>query len=328
LVRKSNFGIVVHGGAGSVGSEVGTRARREFLRKSVSTGYEVLRRGGSSLDAVEEAIKVLEDSGIFNAGSGSCLTVKGGVEPDAAIMKGDLSCGAVANASIVRNPISLARSVMEKSDHVLIAGAKELEQFARAIGFPLFELKPSAVRQAQFNETLAKARRAGMNGEWPLNSKLKSYFGTVGAVAIDSRGELCSGVSTGGRAMKLPGRVGDSAIVGAGIYADEMSGAACATGAGEEILRVSLCKSAGDFMRFGLGAQDAADAAISLISRRRGLDTAGIIAIDRFGGLGISRNTQMMPHSYQFASMRKVVTGGFSPTGKNQAGYTLSSEQN
>lgn len=318
---KPNFGIIVHGGAGSASPTAGGEARKRFLRQSVSAGYEILRKDGSSLDAVEEAIKVLEDSKVFNAGSGSSLTAQGKIEPDASIMKGDLSCGAVSHASVVKNPISLARCVMEKSDHVFIAGAPELKKFARAIGFPLFELEPNSSRLAQFRMDLAKLQRGGKIGEWPLNSKLitDSYFGTVGAVAIDSLGELCSGVSTGGRHMKLPGRVGDSAVVGAGIYADKTSGAACATGAGEEIIKVCLCKNACDFMKRGFAAQDASDAAISLISQRRGPDTAGIIVIDRHGGVGISRNTDVMPNGYRFASMKKIVIRGFSRAGKNLA---------
>ncbi len=314
--RKQEFGIVVHGGAGSIRPSPRAQIRREYLRRAVAAGYKVLQRRGSSIDAVERAIVVLEDSGIFNAGSGSCLTARGKVEPDAAIMKGDLCCGSVANASVVKNPILLARSVMEKSDHVFIAGDQELEQFANAIGFPLSKLEPSAPREADYKADLAKLRRSAKIREWPLNSDLMSeyyskQFGTVGAVAIDSSGELCSGVSTGGRFMKLPGRVGDSAIVGAGLYADKTAGATCATGAGEEIIKVCLCKTACDFMRMGFAAQEASDAAIGLISRLRGPDTAGLIAIDRRGGLGVSRNTEMMPHSYRFASAKRTVIDGF-----------------
>lgn len=307
-----NYGIVIHGGAGTVSRKVGTEARRQILDQSASKGYSILNGGGSSIDAVEEAIKVLEDSGIFNAGSGSSLTARGTIETDAAIMKGDLSCGAVSHASIVKNPISLARSVMEKSDHVFIAGTEELKEFARAIDFPLYELKPTAARKAQLKAEFAALRKVGNGGEWPLNSKLmQSYFGTVGAVAIDSRGELCSGVSTGGRSMKLPGRVGDSPVIGAGIYADETSGAACATGLGEEIIRVCLSKTACDYMKRGMKAQEAADATISFLTKRIGKQIAGLIVIDRKGSLGISRNTTMMPHSYRFASMKKTAVDGF-----------------
>ncbi len=307
-----NYGIVIHGGAGTISRKLGTSARRRVLKQSVSKGYSILNVGGSSIDAVEEAIKVLEDSGIFNAGSGSSLTARGTIETDAAIMKGDLSCGAVSHASVVKNPISLARSVMEKSDHVFIAGREELREFARAVGFPLFDLEPTRARKAQLNLEMATFRKAGKIEEWPLNSKLmESYFGTVGAVAIDSHGELCSGVSTGGRSMKLPGRVGDSPVIGAGIYSDEASGAACATGLGEEIIRACLSKTTCDYMKHGMKAQKATDAAIEFLTKRIGKDIAGLIAIDRNGNLGISRNTTMMPHSYRFASMNKIIVDGF-----------------
>jgi L-asparaginase / beta-aspartyl-peptidase len=315
---KPNFGLVVHGGAGSIRRELKKEVgkRSAYLRKSVAAGYEVLRKGRSSTDAVERAITVLEDCGVFNAGSGSCLTVEGKIEPDAALMNGDQSCGAVAHASIVKNPISLARSVMEKSDHVLIAGTRELEEFARAVGFPLSQLEPTAYRRLEWKRRLGELKSSGKIAGWPRNSTLvsKSYIkspGTVGAVAMDSNGKLCAGVSTGGRFMKLPGRIGDSAIVGAGLYADYDVGAAVATGEGEEIIKVCLCKAACDFMKLGLDAQDASDAAINLISQKRGRGTAGIISIDRLGGLGVSRNTQMMPHSYRFSSMNKIETNGF-----------------
>jgi beta-aspartyl-peptidase (threonine type) len=315
---KPNFGLVVHGGAGLIRRELKNEVekRSEYLRKSVAAGYQILKKGGSAIDAIERAIMVMEDCAIFNAGSGSCLTIQGKIEPDAAIMNGDQSCGAVAHASVVKNPISLARSVMEKSDHVLIAGSHELEEFANAVGFPLFQLQPTISRKREWKRRLGELRSKGKINEWPRNSKLvsKSYIrspGTVGAVALDSNGKLCAGVSTGGRFMKLPGRVGDSAIVGAGLYADYDVGAAVATGEGEEIIKVCLCKSACDFMKLGLDAQDASDAAINLISQKRGRGTAGIISIDRLGGLGVSRNTEMMPHSYRFSPMNKIETNGF-----------------
>ncbi len=287
--------------------------RRETLRKSASEGYNILRSGGSSLDAVEASIWVLEDSQIFNAGSGSCTTIDGKVEPDAALMLGDLSCGAVACANMVSNPISLARAVMEKTDHVFLAGSEPLRMFAKSIKMEIHDLKPTEARLKQYREYLRKMKSDELK-EWPKNSKLlgsydQSYgkLGTVGSVAIDSSGRVCAGVSTGGRFMKLPGRVGDSAVLGAGIYADSNSGAASATGAGEEIIRVSLCKTVCDFMKSGLDAQSACDASISLLSRVRGIGTAGVIAIDKSGNYGLSRNTKMMPVSLCFSYKDKPV---------------------
>jgi beta-aspartyl-peptidase (threonine type) len=281
--------------------------RRETLRKSASEGYDILRKGGSSLNAVEASILVLEDSQIFNAGSGSCTTIEGKVEPDAALMLGDLRCGAVACANMVSNPITLARAVMEKTDHVFIAGSEPLRMFAKSIKMEVHDLTPTELRLKQYREYLRKMKSDELK-EWPRNSKLlrsynRSYgdLDTVGSVAIDSSGKVCAGVSTGGRFMKLPGRVGDSAVFGAGIYADSNSGAASATGAGEEIIRVSLCKSVCDFMKSGLDAQSACDASINLLSRIRGIGTAGVIAVDASGSYGLSRNTEMMPVSLCFS---------------------------
>jgi L-asparaginase / beta-aspartyl-peptidase len=224
---KSSFGLIVHGGAGSLSLSIkkDINLRRETLRKSVTEGYKILRNGGSSLDAVEASIWVLEDSKIFNAGAGSCTTIDGKIEPDAALMLGDLSCGAVADANVVSNPISLARAVMEKTDHVFIAGSEPLRKFAESIKMELHDLKPTRARLGQYREYLRKMKSDELR-EWPKNSKLLGFYekshgnlDTVGSVAIDSFGKVCAGVSTGGRFMKLPGRVGDSAIPGAGLYA-------------------------------------------------------------------------------------------------------------
>jgi len=310
MSSELRYGLIVHGGAGSLqrGLKGDIDLRRKILRKSVSEGYTILHSGGTSLDAVEAAVVVLEDSGVFNAGKGSCTTIEGKVEPDAAVMVGNLGCGAVAGASMVSNPITLARACMEKTDHVFIAGADPLTKFAISVGFEISHLKPTKMRLKQYEEYLKNMKSEGLR-EWPQNSALLSRYlkgsygeqDTVGSVAIDSDGEVCAGVSTGGRFMKLPGRVGDSPIPGAGLYADKNLGAACATGAGEEIIRVSLCKTVCDFMRDGLDAQSACDASISLLSKVRGLGVAGVIAVDSKGNFGLARNTEMMPVSICFS---------------------------
>lgn len=278
----------------------------------MSEGYSILKKGGSSLDAVEASVNVLEDSGIFNAGKGSCTTIEGKVEPDAAVMNGDLSCGAVAGASMVTNPISLARACMEKTDHVFIAGYEPLRKFALTIGFKIHDLEPTKMRLKQYDEYTRKMK-SGELSEWPKNSRLLPHYldpkygtlDTVGAVGIDSAGQVCAGVSTGGRFMKLPGRVGDSPIPGAGLYADSSCGAACATGAGEEIIKVSLCKTLCDFMKTGLDAQTACEASIGLLSKLRGVGVAGVIAVDNRGNFGLARNTEMMPVSICFSYREK-----------------------
>ncbi len=316
MVSNSPYGLIVHGGAGSLQRSLkdDIDLRRKILRKSAFEGFEILRRGGASLDAVETAVIVLEDSGIFNAGKGACTTIEGKVEPDAALMLGDLSCGSVAGASMVSNPISLARACMEKTDHVFLAGEGPLRRFAKAVGFELHDLQPTKMRMKQFEEYKRKMK-AGEFKEWPKNSKLLPHYAeeeygkqdTVGAVGIDSEGMLCAGVSTGGRFMKLPGRVGDSPIPGAGLYANSNSGASVATGAGEEIIRVTLCKTICDFMRDGLDAQAASDASISLLTKLRGPGVAGVISIDAKGNFGLARNTEMMPVSLCFSYREKPV---------------------
>lgn len=315
----ADFGIVVHGGAGSLtlSPEADTAKRRRTLRESADSGYDILRRKGSATDAVETAIKVLEDSTVFNAGSGACLTLEGKISTDASIMNGDLSCGSIGAANGVRNPISLARRVMEWSDHVLIVGDENVRKFASAVGMKHLELKPAAFRLRQYYDNIAKMNK-GKVGTWPKNfTLLRKYLvesqgaeadkaDTVGAVAIDKSGKLSAGVSTGGRWLKLPGRVGDSAVVGAGLYADNSSGAAVATGAGEDIIRVCLCKVVCDFMRMGADAHTACEAAISSLSDVIGQGVAGVIAIDKLGRFGSARNTAMMQRAFRFSSTRKT----------------------
>lgn len=319
MPRDKVFGIVVHGGAGSFApsSRQSIAGIRKTLKRSVETGYFVLKKGGNSIDAVERAITVLEDSKIFNAGAGSSLNLEAKISADASIMKGDLSCGSIAASNVVRNPISLARGVMEKSDHVLIVGNEGTRKFATAIGKRTVELQPTALRLEQYSKNMALMKKGRIDA-WSKNQKLvKEYVSlskeapmiisdTVGAVAIDKYAKVCAGVSTGGRWLKLPGRVGDSALVGAGLYADDSSGAASATGMGEDIIRVVLCKSVCDFMKMGASAQRACDAAISRVSSFIGTGIAGVIAVDKLGRFGSARNTEMMTRGFQFSSMSKA----------------------
>jgi L-asparaginase / beta-aspartyl-peptidase len=313
----SDFGIIVHGGAGSftASSRAEIPARKNALKLSAIAGYTILRRRGSSTDAVEAAIKVMEDSKIFNAGSGSSLDLEGNITMDAAIMNGKLDCGAIAGGNVSKNPISLARLVMEKSDHVLIAGSEQLRRFSRSLGFSPMELRPTHQRLSQYSANIRLMKKGAVRA-WPNNYRLlKSYFpenpspsenDTVGAVAVDKESHVCAGVSTGGRWLKLPGRVGDSAIIGAGIYADDNSGAASATGMGEEIIRMCLCKTVCDLLKKGLGPQEACDGAISILTKARGAGNAGVIAIDKFGRFGSSRNTQMLQRAFMFNSLAKT----------------------
>ncbi len=319
-----DFGIVIHGGAGSFrpSSKSDILDRKRVLSKSASEGFAILEAGGSTTDAVERAIRLLEDSGVFNAGSGASLTLLGEVTTDAAIMMGDLECGAVAASNVTKNPISLARDVMERSDHVFLAGNEALLKFSQAIGRETESIRPSSRTLERYRKNL-RAMKKGRVETWPRNYELLNEyfrerknkggskieieaFDTVGAVAVDARGRVCAGVSTGGRWLKLPGRVGDSAIIGAGIYADDSAGAVSATGAGEEIIRVCLSKTVCDLMKIGVDAQSACEAAINMLTNRRGYGIAGVIAVDSFGSFGAARNTEMLQRAFKFDSMESA----------------------
>jgi len=311
--NQRHFGIIAHSGAGGYRftSLTEVSGRKKILTECANRGYQILARGGSALDAVESAINIMENSKIFNCGGGSCIAADGSLRMDAAVMTGDLRCGAVADSNVTGNPVSLARQVMERSGHVLIVGSKPLHDFCKLICFETEELRPTKIRKKQFEKYLSEIRREGdskQSRNWGLISHyLKGYnqLDTVGAVARDRQSRVCVGVSTGGIWMKLPGRVGDSPIIGAGLYADDYSGAACATGTGEEIIRVCLSKTACDYMKQGMDAQSACDEAVRLISRIRGTDTAGLIAIDKNGNYGASWNTEVLSRSFRFARMRR-----------------------
>ena len=248
---------------------------------------------GSSLDGVVAAVTYMEDSGSFNCGKGSCLTADGTVELDAAVMTAEGMAGAgVGAVTCTYRPVSLARWIMENTEHVLIVGEK-CREYARLAGLEIERLVPSEDSSSRFEVLKRDPKHAS-------SLRLARRFrtgDTVGAVAIGSDGIPAAAVSTGGRWMKLPGRVGDSAILTAGIFADSRLGAACATGMGEEIIRCALSLRACEFMKKH-DAAAAAKSAIRYISRLRGRDTAGIITIDLKGRVGASYNTKAMGRAW------------------------------
>ena len=266
--------IIVHGGAGPIKDD-SLAARLEGCKAAALAGWAILQQGGAALDAVEAAVVGLEDNPLFNAGTGSTLNSLGKVEMDAAIMEGhSLRAGAVAAVSGVKNPIKLARRVLEDGRHILLAGEGAL-LFARQIGFP--ECTPESL--------LVESEK----------KRWQSKHGTVGAVAFDSAGRLAVATSTGGIFNKLPGRVGDSPLIGCGTYADNYGAASC-TGQGEAIMRLVLAKSAVDFLHEAddIEGQTAARMAIGDLEERL-QSTGGIILIDRSGKIGYARNTTHMP---------------------------------
>lgn len=285
--------IVVHGGAGDWPSEFQKRGLKG-VRKAADRGFRTLAGGGSALDAVEAAIVSLEDDPVFNAGRGSTLNLKGEIETDAAMMDGRTLRGAgVALLRDIKNPIKAARSVFEKTDHVLIAGpaARDL---AIAEGLAKANLRVSS-RVRAWKEGLRKLESKRVSYLSRTSPEIIQHFlpkssDTVGALSLDGDGNLAAACSTGGVSLKLPGRIGDSAILGAGLYADNNSGAATATGIGEQAMRLVVSKAACDLMK----RENAASAATKVIrhsTKRLGVGV-GILTLDRSGRYGVAHNTR------------------------------------
>ena len=302
--------IIVHGGAGTIKKEDRIPKVIKGVREAVLAGWGELKKG-SALDAVEEAVKALEDNPLFNAGTGSVLTLDGRVEMDAAIMRGKtLEAGAVAGIWGVKNPISVARKVMEKTDHVLLVGEGAVK-FARLLGFEEYE-PVTEERLNQWEELRKKLIEKGETKHWKkLNELIKEYpevlRSTVGAVAFDGD-EVVAGTSTGGVFLKMFGRVGDTPIIGGGTYANEVAGASC-TGLGEVAIRLALAKSATDFVRLGMDAQTASEAAIGLATKYFGKDTMGIIMVDSKGNVGFAKNTRHMSYAFMRDGMDEPEAG-------------------
>jgi beta-aspartyl-peptidase (threonine type) len=269
--------LVVHGGAGTIRPEV-EDASKAGMERALARGWAILQSGGSGLDACEQAIVELEDDPAFNAGVGSHLNREGKAQLDAILMDGAaLRAGAVAAVERIRNPIRLARLVLERGEPVLLAGAGA-EAFAQECGIPLCDP--------------ADLVTPGEYERW-RNRANSFHLGTVGAVALDSAGNLYAGTSTGGIFLKHPGRVGDSPLIGCGCFADNESAAVSCTGKGELIMKVVMAKSAADFVAAGQHPQAAAEAALNLLERKTG-GKAGLILVDRAGRIGVSFSTPHM----------------------------------
>jgi L-asparaginase / beta-aspartyl-peptidase len=286
------FGIVIHGGAGTLPrAEMSGEAERKYraaLSEAIDQGYAVLQDGGTSLDAVTRAVVLLEDNPLFNAGRGSVFTLDGRNELDASIMEGrTLKAGAVCGLTRIRNPVELARAVMERSGHVMLAGAGA-EEFAASQGI-------SFVPQSYFHtperwQQLERIRA----GEFGLSGHTISHVGTVGAVALDTHGHLAAATSTGGMTGKRFQRIGDSPIIGAGTYADDRSCAVSATGHGELFIRAAVAHDVCARMRFG--GRSVAEAARQVIFGELASlgGEGGVIAIDAHGEIAMEFNSEGM----------------------------------
>ena len=293
------YSLMIHGGAGAL-EDLKYEASEDTFRHSIAEileqGRERLLRGDCALDVVEYCVTLLEDNRLFNAGCGSVLSSDGSVEMDAALMDGrDLKAGAVAGIRQVKNPIALARRVLSHGEHVLLAGEGALE-FAK---FCEVELCPDEyfITEARVKQ-LAEAQAAGRMTLDHERIKPAQKLGTVGAVARDAAGNLAAATSTGGLVNKRWGRIGDTPIVGAGVFADNETCAVSATGYGEQFLRTVLAKTISDFVYFKeLDAKAAAKAGIEyLVSKVNG--EGGVIVIDRFGHCAAAQSTSGLIHGW------------------------------
>jgi beta-aspartyl-peptidase (threonine type) len=318
---NSTFGFVIHGGAGTILKSNMTpeleAAYRDKLKEALMVGYNILKNDGSSLDAVEAALRILEDSPLFNAGKGVVLTSEGTAEMDASIMDGkSLSAGAVAAIKHIKNPISLARLVMEQSPHVMMVG-DGAEAFARQHGVELvpqeYFITEKRQKELQRAKEAEKKQASPQKGETPEKPGMPSpptgdkKHGTVGAVALDKFGNLAAGTSTGGMTNKKFGRIGDSPIIGAGTYANNRTCAVSATGHGEFFIRSVVAYDISALMEYkGMSLKDAANLVIMNKLEKLGGD-GGVIAIDHEGNIAMPFNTAGMYRGYVGLDGKAVV---------------------
>ncbi|MBG8552741.1 isoaspartyl peptidase/L-asparaginase [Hymenobacter sp. BT594] len=329
-VDAGRITLVIHGGAGTITRALMTpekeKAYQEALNKALQIGYAILKKGGTSLDAVEATVRFMEDSPLFNAGKGAVFTHEGRNELDASIMDGrTLKAGSVAGVTIVRNPISAARAVMEKSEHVMLTGAGA-ELFAREKGLEIVspEYFYTEARYQQLQKALQAEKSAGTPDELnaptkpaalPKKTKLKlrngrqptgateniftegKKYGTVGAVALDQYGNLAAATSTGGMTNKRYGRVGDAPIIGAGTYADNSACAVSCTGWGEYFIRATVARDVAARVEYQrVPVQQAAQATIDKVGQMGG--DGGLIALDAAGNVAMPFNSEGMYRGY------------------------------
>lgn len=310
--------LIVHGGAGLIPDER-RAAASAGCRAAVEAGWRTLLAGGSALDAVQTAIMAMEDNPGFNAGTGAVLTVDGHAELDAGLMDGEtMQVGAVAGVQRIKNPIRLARAVLD-SRWVLLQGSGA-EQFAVEAGLAL--CNPEDLVTAAQRERWQRGYREGdAVNVGPALGGLDvgavaaenvhaddTKHGTVGAVAVDAAGRVAAGASTGGMAAKHPGRVGDTPLAGCGFAAEAGLGGISCTGQGEDFIRLTLARRALDLIAGGMSAQEAADEAIRLLGARVGGD-GGLIVLDAEGRPGFARNTPAMAYAYMLEDADAPIAG-------------------
>ncbi|MEM3627026.1 MAG: isoaspartyl peptidase/L-asparaginase [Candidatus Bathyarchaeia archaeon] len=301
-MKESKPIIVVHGGAGTWHPERSQNAL-EGVKKAAKTGFDILKNGGSAVDGVTEAVAVMEDDGSFNAGYGSSLNIEGDVEMEASIMDGKtLNAGAAGLLKDVKNPVRLARIIMENTDHVFVVG-EGADKLARI--FNLERRDPITELRMKYYEQQKNALLEGKFELPKLLNLIKNHpeifkLETVGAVALDKEGNVAAATSTGGFPLKIPGRIGDSPSIGCGTYADNQAGACSATGVGEIAIRLVLAKTVCAYMEGGREAQAAVETAIKLVNKRIPLayNHIGLIAVDINGRIGAAHNSPNLCWAY------------------------------
>ncbi len=297
------FSIAIHGGAGTLLKGQMTpekeNAYKAALQEAIDAGYAVLSGGGHALDSVIAAVQKLEDCPLFNAGKGSVFTANGHHEMDASVMEGKhLKAGAVSLITGIKNPVLLAKDVMEKSDHVFLAGAGALE-FAKSLGYTLEE---DCYFYDQFRYDQWQEIKGSDHFQLDHSIRKESKFGTVGAVACDIRGDVASATSTGGMTNKKWGRVGDSPMIGAGNYANNATCAVSCTGSGEYFIRGVVAYDVSCLMEYkGLSLADAAHEVIHHRILKLGGD-GGLIAVDARGNIAMPFNTEGMYRAFKTSS--------------------------
>ncbi len=304
--------LVIHGGAGTILKSQMTdekeAAYKAGLKEALTVGYSLLKAGGSSLDAVTEAVKILENNPLFNAGKGAVFTNAGKNELDAAIMDGSsLKAGSVAGITTVKNPITAARAVMEKTEHVMLAG-KGADEFAKSVGCEIVDpsyfrtdARYAALQKALLDDslkTINKIPEPRQEAMLKQPSNRDNKYGTVGAVALDTKGNLAAATSTGGMTNKKYGRIGDAPIIGTGTYADNNTCAISCTGWGEYFIRLVMAKTISDRMEFGKQTlKVASDEMVQKKLPALGGD-GGLIALDKIGNIAMPFNTAGMYRGY------------------------------
>ena len=292
--------LVIHGGAWNIPDDE-MDAHLKGLRMALKCGWKVLQQNGSAVDAVEAAVVLMEDDPAFDAGRGSILNMDGSIEMDASIMDGkNLEAGGVAALRNFPNPVKVARKVMEETEHVLLAG-EGCEAFARKMGF-----QPVPIKRLLTTRELKRLEALMSDDTFIAPYSFGEKRGTVGAVAIDCEGNIAAATSTGGTPKKIPGRVGDTPLIGCGTYAENGIGGVSCTGWGEAIIKTMLARRISDAMAEGKPAQESVEYGINLLNQKaHGL--GGAICIDSKGEIGIAFNTPRMARAYMDNSGKIVV---------------------